>query len=236
MGAEMMVQLDDIKIEALNLCLSERPPIPTPERQVEHIEIKGRNGSLTKKYGFRDIQYPLQFEFLEDDTSFKQAFRLAKIPILQAKKLCFLDDPTVYYKVKSVQIDEAVNDIFEYGQFTANFTLDPFAYENDTTTKTLTSQQIIINPGYESEPYIKATVSGTGRIYVNNQVVTIKDINGIIEMDSAMMNAYRKENGYITNLNNHMTGDFLLFEHGNNLVKFDGGISKLEIEPRWRWV
>lgn len=229
-----MVKIDNTHIKDLKLCLSERPAIPTAQRDVEHVEIKGRHGSLTKKYGYKDIQYSLMFDFLED-TSFKQAFRTAKMALINAKKLSFLDDPNIYYKIKSVEIEDAANDILEYGQFTTNFTLDPFAYEI-TTMQTITAQKTISNPGYESEPYIKATVNGTGKIYINNQVITIKDVNGIIEMDSTMQNAYRKENGYITNLNNHMIGDFLLLEHGNNIIKFDGNITKLEMDPRWRWV
>lgn len=229
-----MVKIDNTDIKDLQLSLSERPSIPTAQRDVEHVEVRGRNGSLTKKYGYKDISYSLTFDFLED-TSFKQAFRSAKLVLLNAKKLSFKDDPSVFHKIKSVEIEDADNDVLEYGQFTANFILDPFAYET-TNFQTITSQETLRNPGYESEPHIKVTAAGTGKVYIGNQVVTIKDINGVIEMDSSMQNAYRNENGNVTNLNNHMIGDFLLLQHGENVIKFDGAITKLEIDPRWRWV
>ncbi|WP_181294608.1 distal tail protein Dit [Heyndrickxia sporothermodurans] len=229
-----MVILDTTKIKDINLSLSERPAIPTPERDTEHIDIQGRHGSLTKKYGFKDIPYSLTFDFLED-TPFKQAFRKAKIVFFKAKKLSFEDDPDIFYMIKSVEIEDALNDVLEYGQFTVNFTLAPFAYEV-TKLITITSQTTLTNAGYESEPYIKAYAAGTGKIYIGNQVVTVKDINGFIEIDSTMMNAYRKENGLITNLNNHMIGDFPVLVEGRNVIKFDGNITKLEIDPRWRWI
>lgn len=229
-----MMNLDDKNIEELQLSLSERPSIPTPEQDLDHTEIRGRHGSLTRKYGFKDIPYSLTFDFLED-VPFKQAFRKAKIFFFNAKKLSFDDDPGIYYKIKSVQIDDALNDIEEYGQFTVNFTLDPFSYE-ETDSITITQQTTLSNAGYESEPYIKAHVTGIGKIYIGEQVITIKDVNGTIEIDSTMMNAYRNENGLITNLNNKMIGDFPVLSEGNNIIKFDGDITKLEINPRWRWV
>ncbi|NEY20498.1 phage tail protein [Bacillus ginsengihumi] len=229
-----MINLDNTNIKEINLSVSERPEIPTPEQDIEHIEVRGRNGSLTKKYAFKDIEYKITFDFLES-ASFKQAFRQAKQVIFNAKKLSFEDDPGIYYKIKSVVIDDATNDILEYGQFTVTFTLDPFAYE-ETDTIEVTQQTTLNNLGYEAEPYIKCYVAGTGNIYLGDQVITIKDINGFIELDSEMMNAYKAENDLITNLNNHMVGDFLLIPNGQSIVKFDGDISKLEINPRWRWI
>jgi len=229
------VLLDGTNIKDFNMYISEdRPPIPTPEQDIEHIEIKGRNGSLTKKYGFKDIEYPLVFQ-IYDEVSFKSAFRQAKQILFNAKKLAFADDPGIYYKIKSLTIDTAENEVVLYGQFTVNFILDPFAYE-ETDILTVTQETTLNNPGYESEPYIKAYVSGTGNIYLGDQMITIKDINGIIEMDSSLMNAYKKDGALITNLNDHMIGDFLVIPHGQSVVKFDGDITQLDIDPRWRWL
>lgn len=229
-----MVNINDVSVEEYDLCVAERPPIPTPEQNVKHIEIEGRHGSLTKKYGFKDIPYPITFNFLED-TSFKPAFRKAKVMFFNGKRISFSDDPGIYYKIKSLSIEEAENIILEYGKFTVNFILAPFQFE-ETDSITITQETTLTNEGYESEPYIKAHVEGTGKLYINGQIVTIKDINGFIEIDSELMNAYRKADGYITNLNNHMIGDFPVLSHGKNVIKFDGDITKLEINPRWRWV
>lgn len=213
----------------------QRIVVPTPEQDVEYIEIPGRNGSLTKKYGFKDIPLPVEF-YINDNTSFKRAFRKAKVFLFQAKTISFDDDSEVYYKVKSIKIDDAENIIEKYGMFVVEFTLSPFQYEVDVPTQTITSETTLTNEGHESEPYIKVHATGTGKVYINDQVVTIKDINGTIEIDSEIMNAYRISNGYITNLNNHMIGDFPVLRNGSNVIKFDGAITKLEINPRWRWV
>ena len=231
------VKIDDVYTDDYGIAPKERIEVPTPEQDIEYIdtEIKGRHGSLTKKYGYLDIPLPVRFYMLDKD-NFKPIFRKAKIHLLNAKTLVFDDDNEVFYKVKSVQIETAENIIKTFGEFVANFRLDPFQYEIANSSRTVTSRTTLNNPGYESQPIITATVAGTGKIYINGQVITIQNVNGTIIIDSELMNAYRNNNGIITNLNNHMIGDFPVLGHGNNEVEFDGDISKLEINPRWRWV
>jgi len=229
-----VVFINDIDTASKGIHPIDRAPVPSPEEDIEHVEIKGRHGTLTKKYAFLDISYPLEF-YINESMPFKQAFRRAKQFLLDAKTLRFSDDEDVHYRVKSIRIDTAENVIVKYGRFTVEFTLMPFQYEANET-RTITGRTVFNNPAYESQPYIKATCSGNGKIFVNGEEIQITGINGTIEIDCELMNAYRKTTGNITNLNNHMVGDFPVFKHGNNVVEFSGAISKLEINPRWRWL
>ena len=226
--------LDNVDTREFDIYQRERVVIPTPEEDNEHIEIKGRHGSLTKKNGFKDIELPIDFYFYEK-ASFKVAFRHAKVKFFNAKTLMLNDDDSVFYKIKSVVIDNALNDVLEVGEFTVEFTLAPFQYETNPT-QTITGRTPLTNQGYESEPLITVHCSGTGKLYVNGVPITIQNINGTIIIDSELMNAYRNNSGIITNLNNHMIGDFPVFRHGSNVIDFDGAITKLEVNPRWRWV
>ncbi|MBU5594920.1 phage tail protein [Amphibacillus sp. MSJ-3] len=227
--------IDDVEVSNHDLYYAALPSVPTPEQDVEHVEVRGRHGSLTKKYGFKDIAYPIEFYFHEDKP-FKKSFRLAKPHLFEAKTLSFMDDDEVFYKVKSVQIETAENVVYRFGKFTVNFTLDPFQYELADSSQTITEETTLTNNGYESQPVITAHAEGTGKIYINDQEIGIKDVNGTIIIDSELMNAYRNAGGIITNLNSHMVGDFPVFKHGDNVIDFDGDITKLEINPRWRWV
>lgn len=231
------IKIDNVYTDDYGIAPKERIEVPTPEQDIEFIdtEIKGRHGSLTKKYGYLDIPLPVRF-FMLDKDNFKPIFRKAKMNLLNAKTLVFDDDNEVFYKVKSVQIETAENIIKTFGEFVANFRLDPFQYEINNPTQTITSRTVINNPGYESEPIMTIHCAGTGKVYVNDVPITIQNINGTITIDSEMMNAYRIENGLITNLNNHMIGDFPVLKTGSNVVDFDGDISKIEIIKNWRWV
>ena len=229
------IKINDVYTDDYGIHPKERIVVPTPERDIEHVEIRGRHGTLTKKYGYKDIPLPVRF-YMKDKDSFKPIFRKAKMHLLNAKMITFDDDDEVFYKIKSAQINEAENEIVTFGEFIVDFTLDPFQYEVTDSTRTITSRTTLTNPGYESQPIITAQVAGTGKIYINGQVITIQNVNGTIIIDSELMNAYRNSNGIITNLNRHMIGDFPVLEHGNNVVSFDGDIESLEINPRWRWV
>jgi phage-related protein len=226
-----------MSIEQYHMSLTERPAIPTAEQDVEHIIVRGRHGSLTKKYAFNDVTFKPEFNYLESDVPFATAYRTFKMALFRAQVLEFEDDPGVYRKIKSVSVDDAGNEDLYYGSFPVTFTLDPFVYSTDTSIKTITDQTVLINPGYESEPYIKAYLNGSGRFYIGGQMVTLIGIGSFIEIDCAMKNAYlTTDNGLIQNMNNHMVGDFPVIGTGQQTVTFDGDITKLEILPRWRWL
>ncbi|MED3391777.1 phage tail protein, partial [Bacillus thuringiensis] len=49
------------------ICMVDRPVIPTAKQKVEHIEVPGRHGSLTKKGAFKDVPLKMKFNLLEDE-------------------------------------------------------------------------------------------------------------------------------------------------------------------------
>lgn len=225
--------IDNIPVSEYDLYYKELPDVPSPEQDIVQVYVKGRDGELTQKYGYKNIPYPIDLYFYEN-VSFRKAFRKLKPYLLDANTLSFADDNEVYYKVKSVQIDDAETNIYKLGMFTVEFNLDPFMYELDNDPITVTSRTVIENNGYKALPIITAQVSGTGKIYINDQEITIQNVNGSITIDSEMQNAYRAGSPP-QNMNKHMIGEFPVLEHGNNVVSFDGDISELEIICNRRW-
>lgn len=213
-----------------------RYEVPTAEEDIEFVEIKGRDGELTKKYGYKNI--PLDVTFYIKSPSFKPTFRKAKPFILDAKTFQVDDDDDIFYKIKSVKIDDAENPFRTFGEFVVSFLFDPYMYEIKNDPITITSRRTIKNDGHETLPIITAQVSGTGKIYINDQEITVKNVNGSIIIDSMMQNAYRKSPaGLIAeNMNNHMIGKFPTLQHGDNVVDFGGEISKIELIKNLRWL
>lgn len=228
-----MLYLDGIAVSEYYLSVKERSEIPTAERDVEIIEIRGRHGSLTKKFGYKNKPLKVKFNFLED-VPFKSVFRVFKNVLLNAKILKFSDDPDIYNKIKNVTIETATNEVEEYGEFIVDFLLDPFDYEEDVTIN-ISGATTIFNQGYEAEPYIKIYGAGTGKVYINGQSFQVT-IDDFVEVDCDMMNAYKTVNGIISSRNGKMVGVFPILSSGENNISFDGGITKLELIPRWRWL
>ncbi|SDY42773.1 phage tail protein [Bacillus sp. 166amftsu] len=224
------IRIDDYFASDFNMCMVERPKIPTAKREVEYIKVPGRHGSLTKKGAFEDVPLTIKFNLLEDENA-KPLIRRIKSWLLNGKVLHF-DDDVVYRKIKNVEIDDIENQIEEYGGFEATFTFDPFEYVEDETI-ILTTPGVLYNPGTEkSDPKIVIAGSGTVNITINDVTFQVKDIVDSVIIDSELLEAYKGT----TNMNNKMIGNFPVFDVENNSITWTGTVQSLTITPRWRYI
>ncbi|MED2397729.1 phage tail protein, partial [Bacillus thuringiensis] len=182
------IGIDNELASSYGLGLVGRPVIPTAKQKVEHIEIPGRHGSLTKKGAYENVSFKVKFNMLERE-NIKPFIRRAKPWLLQGKTLFFTDDD-VYRKIKHVEMGDIITEIEEHGEFEVDFTLDPFEYTEDVNLK-LTKPGVIYNPGtIESDPKFWIVGNGTFRITINDVSFQIKDVNGSVVIDSEILEAY----------------------------------------------
>ncbi|MED2252932.1 phage tail family protein, partial [Bacillus thuringiensis] len=201
----------------------------TAEQEVEHIEVSGRHGSLTKKGAFKDVPLKIKFNMLEEE-NIKPLVRRMKSWLINGKTLYFTDDD-VYRKIKHVVVGDIVNEIEEHGEFEVDFKLDPFEYTEDVNLK-LTKPGVIYNPGtIESDPKFWIVGNGTFRITINDVSFQIKDVNGSVVVDSEILEAYTDT----ISMNNKMVGQFPILGVGENTIEWSGAIQFMEIRPRWRY-
>ncbi|MGR5900813.1 phage tail protein [Bacillus cereus] len=223
------IGIDNELASSYGLGLVGRPVIPTAKQKVEHIEIPGRHGSLTKKGAYENIPFKVKFNMLERE-NIKPFIRRAKPWLLQGRTLFFTDDE-VYRKIKHVEMGDITTEIEEHGEFEVDFTLDPFEYTEDVNLK-LTSPGVIYNPGtIESDPKFWIVGNGTFRITINDVSFQIKDVNGSVVIDSEVLEAYTDT----ISMNNKMVGKFPIFNVGENKIEWSGSIQFMEIRPRWRY-
>lgn len=205
-----------------------RPVIPTAEQEVEHIIVSGRHGSLTKKGAYKDVPFKVKFNLLENG-NIKPLIRHVKSLFINGKTLFFTDDE-VYRKIKHVKIEDITNDIEEHGEFEVEFTLDPFEYVT-TVPFLLTKPEIILNPGnIESFPKLEVFGNGDLRIIINEVTFQIKGVTDSVIIDSDLLIAYKGT------LPMKTVGEFPLFKVGENSIEWSGNVSRILIEPRWRYV
>ncbi|MED2783798.1 phage tail family protein, partial [Bacillus thuringiensis] len=220
---------DNELASSYGLGLVGRPVIPTAKQKVEHIEIPGRHGSLTKKGAYENVPFQVKFNMLERE-NIKPFIRRAKPWLLQGKTLFFTDDD-VHRKIKHVEMGDITTEIEEHGEFEVDFTLDPFEYTEDVNLK-LTKPGVIYNPGtIESDPKFWIVGNGTFRITINDVSFQIKDVNGSVVIDSEVLEAYTDT----ISMNNKMVGQFPILGVGENKIEWSGSIQFMEIRPRWRY-
>lgn len=122
------------------------------------------------------------------------------------------------------------------GVFTLTFSCLPFRYlltglEVINITDTLT----VRNPfNFASKPYIKVYGSGEGTLVIQNEagnkIWHFSDIDEYVEIDSELMNFFKG-----TELkNSSVSGDgFPELSKGDNVLSFNGRVTRIEIIPRW---
>ena len=223
------IGIDNELANSYGLGLVGRPVIPTAKQKVEHIEIPGRHGSLTKKGAYENVPFKVKFNMLERE-NIKPFIRHAKPWLLQGKTFFFTDDD-VHRKIKHVEMGDITTEIEEHGEFEVDFTLDPFEYTEDVNLK-LTKPGVIYNPGtIESDPKFWIVGNGNFRITINDVSFQIKDVNGSVVIDSEILEAYTDT----ISMNHKMVGQFPIFNVGENTIEWSGAIQFMEIRPRWRY-
>lgn len=221
--------------------IEELPIVPLAEKNVEIIEVNGRNGYLTNDFNcYKSIDYDVTFK-MKDITKInqiKQVFNGQGV-------LKLSNQEAVYYKATVARQIDFTRIIRNYHECVITFKLQPFAYIIDNELITITKSDIIENlTNVYSRPTIKATINrtqangGNGNIYVNEETISVKDVDtGEIILDCELEECFRLgSDGLYKNMNSHMIGEFVCLEVGDNEINFDGCITKLQITPNFRYL
>lgn len=216
---------------ALGLRITERPIMPATERIVQKIEVDGREGSLNILKGWKDCDINFKVALL--GTDIRNRYRTVTAQVRAAETVYFSNDPTIYYKVKIATVGALDMKLSQLGEFPVTFNCAPFKYLRSVTMITRTTSGTITNPGtVYSLPRIKVYGSGTRDLTINGKLIVLNLLSSPLTLDSEIKECYYGN----TAQNQLMTGDFPRFEVGANTITLGTGITKVEIEPRWRYL
>lgn len=227
--------IDNTYATKYDLYVINRINIPVSIKNVKTISVLGRNGVLTREYGYLDRTITVDFNFKIKDREDNMSKIIRNITswLINAKKITFSDDKEVYYKVKLVSVSDIERNLRVLGKFSVTFTIEPFAYYAPYSKLVLTNSTKIFNVGtFESEPLIKIFGTGTVNLNINNKTVTLKDVDGYIEIDSEIKETHKN----FVSMNNKKVGEYPVFNVGENTISWTGNVTKIEIEPRWRFI
>lgn len=229
----MGVIINNQNTKTLGFALKGRPNIPSANKRYESTEVEGRDGSLTRFLGYEDLKFTLNFNILFQ-SDIKQKLREIKGVLAQAGTLSFDDLPNFYYKIKQAQISETESVIKSSGVFSVDFVAEPFEYQKTSSTAYTTKPISLTNQTTaEALPLIKITGTGTVVLSVNGTGITLTGLTSSIVLDSELQEAYA---GLTTNMNSSMNGNFPVLKIGSNTITWTGAVTKVEIDPKWRWI
>ncbi len=219
----------------MGILISAMPDIVKPKPREEEITIPGRNGVLTIDEGTYE-GYTLSVTC--GTRGVKKLGEIAAWLNGHGNLILSTEPDKVYWARVSNAI--SISDvIYLYNSFLVQFKVFPFKYSVGAVNShaddvTLTTASTINNKGtVYSQPTI--TVYGTGDIAltINDTNYGLTSVDEFITIDSEMMEVYKGT----TNANNKYSAmDFPRFEVGENRISWTGNVTKIEIDPKWRWL
>ena len=212
----------------------EQPPITIPSERATFVDVPGRSGSLTllEGNGVYDDMILASTCYLEGGRSIQQ---IAKW--LQGDgKVTFANRPGGFYYARIVnQIPfETILRGNPEKAFSVNFRCKPFWYQDEVAPITVTtSGTFVTNPGSVfSEPVITVFGSGAITLMVGMTITELEGITDSITLDSTLVEAYQG----VYSMNSKVSGDFPTLLPGPNSVSWSGKVSRVVIQPHWRFL
>lgn len=213
--------------------------LSSPSRNIEFLEVQGRNGSLTIDHGdYSDFILELECAIVaNNDEEMKIVTRNIKNMLLKCinKKIQTSEDLD-FYLIGTYNNKVDIEEILEgFGKCLLTFRCKPFRQSVNENILTLTKATNINNAYLECYPQLKIFGIGDITISINNQKLILKAIEDYIIVDSEVMNAFKEDKltKEIINQNQKMFSDFPTLEEGNNSISWAGNVTKIEVLPRW---
>lgn len=232
--------LNDLDSRDYGIIMTKAPPLVLAERETETVSVAGASGDLHIDMGrYKNVTIPYQCAILPVKGSTLRETVEAATPLLRPTAGYHrLEDSFTpnLYRVARIGTAVSVESIVERaGSFTIEFDCKPQRfYKSGEFAVTLTGAGGLYNQTeFPAKPIITVYGSGAGTLTVGEVTVEIKTLADYITLDCEIQDAYRK--GVSTqNMNGCIAADvFPTLEPGSNTIKWTGGITKIEIIPRW---
>ncbi len=214
------------------ILISAAPEKVRAERRVEQVTIPGRNGDLTVDEG----TYAPYVISVECSTRGNENLDEILAWLNGAGGLILCTEPDKVFRASIYNKISVADMIYLYNSFLLQFRVQPFKYSVNAAGDALelTAPTTIRNSGtVYSEPLITVYGSGDITLNINGNPYPLRNVDGNITIDSEMMEVFKGS----TNQNSKYGGaEFPRFEVGQNEIRWTGNVSKIKIQPRWRWL
>lgn len=238
-----------------DIIVSKNPSPARAKRKFEKVTVPGRNGDI---YFMQDAweNYTQQYTLFVGDGSENS------VPTAVAKVSAWLDDDYQSTTVDDY-INLTINgykrliDSYEtgvirlatltngyepenlrgwFGKLRIGFNCRPERFTADAFTAiplTSSGQYVTNNATKRSKPCIKVYGSGSGSVTVNGYQMNISQITSYLHIDSELQDVYRgisdlNQNRFVT-----LVSGFPVLNLGRNYVTWSGGVTGVDVYPRW---
>lgn len=233
-----MINWNGTTSDSLNCIVERYPAYTVPQRKQSAISVPGRNGDLLLQqtaYSNYIQAYDVYLSGPRNGSKLPDVARAVAAWLNVGGYRKLIDDYTPNsYRMAFFQGPLELENTFNiYGRATIEFNCKPqrFLNSGDTIQTISANGGMITNPtAYNAKPLITVYGSGAATLQVGEYVCTLSSISTSITLDSDTENAYKGT----TNLNSTVTiPEFPELVPGSNAVTWTGGITSVQITPRW---
>lgn len=226
-----------VSSEDVGLRMEHHPQRMFPAPKLDRVSIPGRSGELLFPQGaFENYtqSYDVWIEPARRDyASIAQAvasWLYAKSGYQQLRDETDIDTYRLACCIDSAELD---NRLLLTGKGTIRFLCKPqrWLVQGDQVQNFAASGATIRSPTqFDALPLITVYGTGAGTLSVGNITCTLNEIDGYITLDSDLQNAYK---GTANKNNTVSIPTFPRLAPGNNAIAWTGGVTRVEIIPRW---
>lgn len=213
------------------------PEYQIPARDYEVIHIPGRNGDLIIDNGsYQNVNRSYQIAIGNPEKDFTGMANVIAEWLNSASGYARLEDSyePEYYRMAMFQDEVTIENILQHaGRVTVDFNCKPQRFlKSGENSLRLSAPATLFNPtGFCSLPCITVYGSGTGVLEIGGYVVHIANINDAIVLDSDIQDVYC---GIVNRNADVILGNgFPELKSGENEMTWSGGITYVEVIPRW---
>lgn len=222
--------------DTLGVIVEHYPIRVLPERVQTATEIAGRNGALLMVDGnWQNYEQEYEVYISAEKRGLVRAARAVAEWLTAPVGYQRLEDsyePDVYrmaFYEGGQDIESILN---RFGRATISFNCKPQRFlKSGEATKSFTAAGSLTNiTRFDALPMITVYGSGAGTVTVGGITVTLSAIDEYTVLDCELMDAYKGS----VNKNPTVTAtEFPKLVPGVNTISFSGGVTSLEIMPRW---
>lgn len=223
---------DDVRV-----VVEHYPAQPLPTRKLEAVSVPGRNGDV--------LFIENAFENIEQEYDIYVSAERPRLPVVARAVAAWLYGSAGYQRLEdSYDLDhyriayyegptDIENVLNRFGRATIAFNCKPQRYlKAGENAVQLTAAGELRNPtAFDALPLLRIYGSGEGALNIGAYSVTVSDIDGYIDIDCETQNAYK--GGENLNAGVAFSPDCPRLVPGVSAVSWSGGVTSIQITPRW---
>ena len=231
-----IVVFNGISSQDLHIQVQTEPDYDFPEKDYEVTHVPGRNGDIVINQGsWQNVSRKYNLAMDAVKISYTEVASKLVQWLHSASGYARLEDSYEpdFYRMAMYKDSGSISNIYnKAGQIEVEFTCKPQRYfKSGEVADTFTTSTEYRNPTYfPAKPLIKIHGSGSGTVGIGTYTVTINDILDGMIVDSEQQDTYKDQ----TNCNSLVSiAEYPKLVSGNNAISFSGGVTSIEIIPRW---